>query len=406
MLQADGKRRTQLVSKDIKRLLLMNASSNIIFNYIGIFVNLYLWEKNKSIFDVTLFNLVLFVSWTFCFVAGARLISRFSNRMLVRSVAVCGAITFALLSFLHLDNRMLWISIIAVPVGAMWGFYASTQNLTLCLIGKGRDFEGYFSLSTIIGQVVSIANPIVFALVIQWIGYAGSFLLMFVFVTILLTVSFFLPRISFENASEPMFERMSFTRVFVSPALKWMVPSCLAAGIFLQFQGLFALLFTFSVSQEKLVIALLNVLYACFSIAAMTLYRRASLRTGVWLSLGMAAISAGFLIALLRSAPFLVLSNILTTVGMFYFGTVWNTRQFAIISSYTAIHQARIFVWRECLLNVSRMTVLALVLPLRELAGSWFAALLLMAIASAATIPYFSARSTAAFERESGLREE
>ncbi|KIL40818.1 hypothetical protein SD70_11350 [Gordoniibacillus kamchatkensis] len=277
-----------MISKDIKRLLLMNASCNIIFNYIGIFVNLYLWEKNKSIFDVTLFNLVLFLSWSCCFIAGARLISLFSNRMLIRSVAVCGALTFALLSFLQLDNRALWIAIIAIPVGAMWGFYASTQNLTLCLIGKGRDFEGYFSYSSIIGQVVSIVNPIVFALVIQWIGYGGSFLLMFVFVAILLTVSFFIPRISFEGVPEPMFERMSFREVFVTPALRWMVPSCLAAGVFLQFQGLFALLFTFSVSQEKLVIALLNVLYALSSIAAMAIYRRLTLRpasgsASVWL---------------------------------------------------------------------------------------------------------------------------
>ncbi|KIL40817.1 hypothetical protein SD70_11345 [Gordoniibacillus kamchatkensis] len=113
----------------------------------------------------------------------------------------------------------------------------------------------------------------------------------------------------------------------------------------------------------------------------------------------MASIAVGFLIALLRLAPFLVLSNILTTVGMFYFGTVWNTRQFAIISSFSAIRQARIFVWRECLLNVSRITLLVLVLPLKELSGGWFVTLLVLALACSATIPYFSARGTASFER-------
>lgn len=388
------------VNGRIRKLLLMNASSMIIFNYIGIFVNLYIWEKSRSIFDVTWFNLVMFISWSLAFAVGSRLLSKHSTRLLIRTTAICGGATFLLLSFLELDNRLLWIALIAIPVGIMWGFYASTQNITLCVFGKGKDFESYFSYSSIIGQLVSIINPVAFAFIIKWIGYSGSFLLMFLFVAILLTVSFFIPAITLADSKEPLFRHMRFHEVFTTRALRWMVPSCLSAGLFLQFQGLFALIFTFSVSGDKLVIALLNVLYASSTIGAMILYRRLKTREGVWLTIGMLFISAGFLLPLLPKAPFLVLSNIFTTVGMFYFGTVWNTRQFRVISQFTAMEQARILLWREWLLNVSRMSMLVLILFVDELKGPVFIGLIALALVSALLIPWFSRKGSEAYEQQ------
>ncbi|MFH5185903.1 MFS transporter [Paenibacillus sp. TAB 01] len=391
---------TVQVTPQIKRLLLMNASSTIIFNYIGIFVNLYIWEKERSIFDVTWFNLIMFITWSMAFAVGCRLLSRFTTRVLIRTTAICGGITFVLLSFLELDDRLLWIACIGMPIGVMWGFYASAQNITLCVFGKGKDFEGYFSIASIIGQLVSIVNPIAFAFIIKWIGFSGSFLLMFLFVSVLLIVSFFIPPITLAEIKEPLFRRMRFQQVFSTSSLKWMVPSCLSAGIFLQFQGLFALIFTFSVSEDKLVIALLNVMYATSTIIAMVLYRRLKTREGVWLMLGMLFVSAGFLLPLLPKAPLLVASNILTTVGMFYFGTIWNTRQFRIISKHSAIEQARIFLWREWMLNISRITLLVLTLFVDELRGPAFIGLIGFALVNALVIPWFSRKGTEAFELE------
>ncbi|TVY07590.1 MFS transporter [Paenibacillus cremeus] len=388
------------VTGQIKRLLMMNAASNIIFNYIGIFINLYIWEKNKSIFDVTWFNLILFILWSIAFAVGSRLLSRFTTRLLIRTVAISGALTFILLSFLELDNRLLWITIIAIPIGIMWGFYASAQNITLCVFGKGKDFEGYFSVASIIGQVISIINPIAFAFIIRWVGYSGSFLLMFLFVAILLTVSFFIPPITLAKEPEPLFRNMRFSQVFSYTSLRWMAPSCLAAGVFLQFQGLFALIYTFSVSSDKLVIALLNVMYASSTIIAMMLYRRLKTGEGVWLMIGMLFISAGFLLPLMPRAPLLVASNILTTVGMFYFGTVWNTRQFRVISKHTAIEQARILLWREWFLNIARITMLVLILFVKELSGAVFVTLIAFALVCALSIPLFSRNSSAAFDQK------
>ncbi|WP_248925270.1 hypothetical protein [Paenibacillus hamazuiensis] len=393
------------ITPQIKRVLLMNAASNIIFNYIGIFVNLYIWESAKQIKDVTWFNLVMFISWSIAFAVGARLLSAFSTRFLIRTVALSGTATFLLLSFLHLDNRVLWIAIIAVPVGIMWGFYASAQNITLSVFGRGKDFEGYFSYASIIGQAVSILNPVVFALVIKWVGYNGSFLLMFLFVILLLVVSFSIPPITLAKEPEPLFRNMSFSKVFCYPAIRWMVPSCLAAGVFLQFQALFAIIFTFSVSSDKLVIALLNVMYALSSIGSMFLYRRLQIQNGIWLAIGMASMCIGFLCALLQHSFFLVISNILTTIGLFYFGTVWNTGQFKIISKHTAIEQARIFLWREWFLNVTRILLLVSAMFVKDFQGGYFIALMIAAMACALLVPLFSGKSAASEEnRQQGVQ--
>jgi MFS family permease len=390
------------ITAPIRKVLLMNASSNIIFNYIGIFVNLYIWEQSNSIFDVTWFNLILFITWSLAFALGSKLLTSYTTRVLIRATAICGALTFLLLTSLTLDNRLFWIAIIAVPVGIMWGFYAASQNITLSVFGKGKDFEGYFSVATIIGQTISIVNPVLFAFIIKWIGYSGSFLLMFLFVAILMTVSFMIPPITLADEKKPLFQHMRFGAVFSYPAIRWMVPSCLAAGVFLQFQGLFALIFTFSVSNDKLVIALLNVLYAVSSIIAMVLHRRLNISSGIWLKIGMIAISAGFLVALLQHSVFLVVSNILTTVGLFYFGTIWNSGQFRIISRHSSIEQARILLWRECFLNISRIMILILILFVKDLQGAVFVTLLCFSLGCALLIPLFSQKSTDELERQAG----
>lgn len=389
-----------LLSGQMKRLLLMNAVSIVIFNYIGIFVNLFIWEKNNSISEVVWFNLIMFITWTFGFAGGYRLLTRCTTRVLIRINAFCGAIVFLLLSVLELDNRLLWITIIAIPIGIMWGLYAVTQNMTLSVYGKGKDFEQFFSIANIINQIVSIVNPIAFALIIKWIGYSGSFLLLMMFVALLLIVSFHIPSTTLAGEPERLFRGIQFRLVFSSSALRWMVPSFMATGIFLQFQVLFALVFTFTVSEDKLVIAILNVLNACFAMGAMFMYKRLKIREGTWLFIGTIFVSVGILLPLLPKAPLLILSNILTTIGMFYFGTVWNTRQFRIITKQTAIQQAHIFLWRECFLNASKILLLILALSVKKIHGGTFIQLIILALVCALMVPYFSGKSTEMFERQ------
>ncbi|UUZ94274.1 hypothetical protein LJK87_06660 [Paenibacillus sp. P25] len=102
----------------------------------------------------------------------------------------------------------------------------------------------------------------------------------------------------------------------------------------------------------------------------------------------------------LPKAPLLIASNVLTTVGMFYFATVWNTRQFRVISQQTAMEQARILLWREWFLNLSRIVMLILILFVDDLKGPMFMALIALALISALLIPWFSRKGSEAFEQQ------
>lgn len=390
--------------KDLRRLLMMSTTSYIIFIYIGIFVNLYIWEQGHSIADVSWFNFCLFFSWAFAFAGGAKLLTRQSIRLLFGLSALSGGTAFLLLFFLHLDNRLLWIAMIGIPVGAMWGFFAVSHNFSISSFGKGRDFANYFSISTTITQILNMTVPIVSAQAIRWFGYASSFIIMLIFIAAMLYVSRILPEITLKGIAEDgsWSDHMKYRNVFASPALKWLIPSCLATGIFLQFQGLFALLFTFSITHDKMIIALLNALYTLSSLFALYLYKKIPLKERIWLYISVAILSVGFLIVLYPVAPILVLSNILTTMGLFYFSTTWNSQQFRLLSGLSPMHQSRVFVWRECLLCVSRCLMLLLVLPLSSFSGMIFIVLIALTIFCLISVPFFQRKAMHEHDLESG----
>ncbi|GIP40356.1 hypothetical protein J31TS4_36360 [Paenibacillus sp. J31TS4] len=385
--------------KELRRLLLMNASSFVIFNYIGIFVNLYIWEKGHRIGDVSWFNLVLFLFWAVSFAAGGRLLLNRSVRLLFCLSAACGGTAFLLLSFLQLESRLLWIAVIGMPVGMMWGFFSCAQNMMVTLSGRGRDIGSFFAASTTVSQIINMSVPLLSAQVIRWFGYGGSFALMLVFVAVMLTMAASLPRTSLREelaGPEPWHRQMRYSNVFVTRQSRWLLLSCMAAGFFLQFQNLFALLFTFSVTEDKTIIALLNTMYTLFSLLALYLYRRLKLKEGRWLLVSVLLLSFGFLLVLVPMPPLLIASNVLTTMGLFYFSTSWNGQQFRLISELSAVQQSRMLVWRECAICLTRCLMLLFVLSVEEFAGAAFIALTGLALTSLVVVPYLQSRSVRA----------
>ncbi|QJD87794.1 MFS transporter [Cohnella herbarum] len=362
------------MSKEMRKLLIMNTISSIIAIYIGIFVNLYIWEHNHSIAEVSLYNMSMFINWGISFAITAKLLTRFSIRLPLAVSALCGAAAFAYLVSVQLDNRIVWILLLGIPVGAMFGLSQASQNLSLALRGKGSEYAPYFATMMVISQGLSMAVPFVSAQVIDWKGYSGSFGLMSVFVAMMLAFSFFMPRISLAAQSvqgeKPQHAwRFRFRAAFGRPGSKWILLSLLAAGIFMQFQNLFTLLFTFSVTEDKLLIALLNMVYTCCSLLGLWMYRKIKFDEMRWLRIGMGLLAVGFLIVLFRHPAALIVSNLLTSIGMFYFTTVWNAQQFRFIQHAGPAGQASFLVWREILLVATRCVLLGLTLPLKDMGG-------------------------------------
>lgn len=389
------------MSKGIRKLLAMNAIFQIVAIYNGIFINLYNWERGRAIADVSLYNLSMFVCWGVSFLLAAKLLTRFSIRLLLAASALCGAAAFALLMGFGEEGRLLRIALLGVPVGAMFGFSAAAQNFALTLKGSGRDFAPYFSALLVISQALAMAVPFVSAKAIDAAGYAGSFVLMLAFVALMLGYSAFMPRITIAGAA-PDIGRFRFRAAFGRPGSKWIVLSLLAAGVFLQFQNLFTLLFTFSVTENKLLIALLNVLYTCCSLLGLWLHRKLKrVDEGRWLRFGTRLMGVGFVVALLREPAALVVSNVLTTFGMFYFSAVWNAQQFRFIQGADLESKVSFFVWRECALIATRCLLLGATMPLKDMGGTGFALVIAATVLCLLLIPPFQHRALRAAGTES-----
>ncbi|MBB6693194.1 MFS transporter [Cohnella xylanilytica] len=390
------------MSAEIRKLLVMNAITSVVTVYIGIFVNLYIWQENQRIADVSLYNMAMFVSWGAAFAAAAKLLTRFSIRLPLCLSALCGGAAFFYLMTSHLDNRTLWIVLLGLPVGAMFGLAQAAQNLGVALQGRGSEFAPYFAAVHIIVQVVSIAVPIASAKVIDGFGYGGSFALMLAFLALMLVVSARMPRIRLRKPEDPAearrFGQFGARLAFGRPGARWIVLSLMAAGVFMQFQNLFALLFTFSVTQNKLLIALLNVAYTLSSLLGLWLYRRFRSGEMRWLWLGNGLLAAGFLIALLQEPAALIVSNVLTTIGMFYFSTVWNAQQFRYIEFAGAASQASFLVWRECILIATRCALLAMTMSLTRLQGVGFVTIVGITIACMLVIPLVQSKAMRALQ--------
>lgn len=173
----------------------MNILSSIISIYISIFVNLYIWESDHGIGDVSLYNASMYVCWGLTFALASRMNSRFSIRPLLALSALCGGLAFLYLMTVHLESRMLWIVLLGVPVGMMFGLSQSSQNLSIALQGKENELAPYFAAVNITSQVLNMAVPIFSAAVIEWFGYNGSFVAMLLFIAAMLAYSAKMPKI-------------------------------------------------------------------------------------------------------------------------------------------------------------------------------------------------------------------
>lgn len=374
----------------MRKLLVMNVIGHVIYIYIGIFVNLFIWEESKRIFDVSWYNFFMFFTWAFGFTLGAHLLTRHSIRLVYALSAGSGLAVFTLLTFLRLEERLVWIAVIGASVGLTFGLFYAAQNLSLSLSGKAKEFGPFFSIANAMLQVSSVTVPILSALVIEQFGYSGSFLMMFGIVGCMLAASLFVPNLSLAGVREQegeWYEGIGYFRLFDTPAAKWLQAAFTAAGFFFQFQNLFVLIFTFHVSEDKLMIALLNSGYTLSTFAALYAYRKIMLGEDAWMFFGSSLLACGFLVSLLPHSSLLVLSNLLSVVGMYYFSVQWSVKVFRSVNSMPPMRKLRVLIWRECTLCAARCAMLVCLFFLDDIRGAWFAILIALTILSMFAVP-------------------
>ncbi|QSO46894.1 MFS transporter [Alicyclobacillus mengziensis] len=380
----------------LRRVLWMSSTFLIVSTYMGIFVNLYIWQKHASIAEVCWYNIVMFAAWGVGFTLGASSVTRYATRLPMRLSAFSGMAAFMLLLTLHIPNDYLWIAMVAVPAGLFGGFYYAGQNLTITRLGQGEEFSAFYFYQNLVNQVIGLVNPIVSALLIHWFGYTSSFVLMFLLVCVMFGISFTVPKITYQTAVKTegsFYHHIRWREVFPTPSLRVMHAGLFVGGVFFQFQAALALFLTFSVTGNKVFIGVLSMGYTLACVVGLRIYQRVHVDKKLWMNIGVAMTVVGFLLAIFPNYTTRIVSNFFTTVGMFYFGSVWNGQQYAMFSALTPMHSARLFTWRENTFNVARIAVYGALFPLHQLTGIPFYTILAVMIVSSVFVPYLQTKS-------------
>lgn len=328
----------------------------IIYNYINIFVNFYIWQERRSFADICLFNFILF------FVVGINAIVAYKillltstrfNSLLSVSFAVIG---FLVLMLYHPVNHLWLIISVGVPIGLFSSFFWTAGNISIASQGKTADFGVYWSYSNTYSQIISVVNPLLSALFIYLFGFIGSFFIMTIFIGFMVYVSFLVPRIVVhqEVETQGFFRRTTFRSVFRSKRAYRLYASMSVGVIYAQLQNIFALLFTFQVTNRTMIVALLSAGYASATIASFFAYQKFRLKPNTWLILAVVLNGVGIFLDLFHLPPYLIVSNFLTTIGIFFFNTIWTTQQFAETADFSLEEQIRYFFWREVNLDMTR----------------------------------------------------
>jgi len=369
------------LGKELRFLLLTTVIFSIINSYVTIFINLYIWEKYHQISQVAWFNITMLVFWGVAFTIAGKIFTVYSLQVTMRIASLMALTAFFFLLALPNASPLLWNLCIGASVGFMCGTYFMSQNIFISFYGKGEELNTYFYLYTIAQQFLSILNPIVFAIIIKSFGYATSFIIVFAVVCILFVLTFYIPNVTLskEEKEKPFFRvhnpwlQMQKLRSFLS--------SCFFMGFLLQFQLLFTQLFTFHISENKIIIAGLNVLYTILTIGAYFFARKAHIPHTRQLQLGVVLMGMAYLLAIYPEPLNLVLLNVFSAIGYFFLITNWNSNQFNYMRQFKSTTLTKLIIGREVILNIGRIIMLLLIAQVKEFSGLTYQGMIIFILA-------------------------
>ncbi|MBP1931361.1 MFS transporter [Ammoniphilus resinae] len=369
------------LGKELRFLLLTTVIFSIINSYVTIFINLYIWEKYHQISQVAWFNITMLIFWGVAFTIAGKIFTVYSLQVTMRIASLMALTAFYFLLAFPNASPFLWNLSIGASVGFMCGTYFMSQNIFISFYGKGEELNTYFYLYTIAQQFLSILNPIVFAIIIKLFGYATSFIIVFSVVCILFILTFYIPNVTLskEDKEKPFFRvqnpwmQMQKLRSFLS--------SCFFMGFLLQFQLLFTQLYTFHISENKIIIAGLNVLYTILTIGAYFFARKAHIPHTRQLQWGVVLMGMAYLLAIYPEPLNLVLLNVFSAIGYFFLITNWNSNQFNYMRQFKSTTLTKVIIGREVILNIGRIIMLLLIAQVKEFSGLTYQGMIIFILA-------------------------
>ncbi len=388
-------------NRNVWWVIVVNAAMQVIFNFVAIFVNLYWWNQGNPIYVVSFFNLYATVALFASYGLGSYFLWRKDIRFVMLLSAVFAGLSFLGLFFYLTDLRVIFTVGIGLCFGSTQGFFWAANNSSMYTVLPSDQWADYFSMNTVIGQVIAVAIPLASAGAVVWLGFRGSFLAMLVFVLAALAVSMRLPH---RGLSENLFSHIRYQEVFSRPGTPWILAVVLASGIVNQFLTLFSMIYIFTVSTQVGVVAILNIGYSVALFGALILYRRSSWTQDTWIMMGIALILASYgLVFTMGPGSVITLVVLLMRVGGLYLSAASGRQRYRVMMQGDVLWRTRLGLWMEIPFVLSRVGILVGALFVRSLSGIHFIVLMLVSTAALVLLPVLTRIAVGRFEAVHGV---
>lgn len=383
-------------------VIAVNAAMSVIFNFVGIFVNLYWWNQGHSIFQVSLFNLFATVALFASYLVGSHYLWRRDIRFVMLLSSVFSGVTFLALFFYVPDLRNVFTAAVGMAFGLTQGFFWAANNSAMYTFLKSEQYADYFSVNTVLGQAIAIIVPLASAGIVGLLGFRETFLAMLCFVVAAFLVSM---RIPHRGLHENLYQHRRWREVFAKPGTVWLMPAVFCSGVIAEFLMLFSLIFIFTVSHTGSIVALLNIGYSLALLGALTLYRRSILTQESWIGIGIVLIMASFVTAFSIGGRGVwdTLVVLLMQVGGLYLSGASGRQQYRVLLQGDVVQRTRLGLWMEVPYLLSRCVVLIGGLFVHRVSGTSFITLAIIATAAMIGVPWFTRRAVAAYEAVHGV---
>lgn len=370
-----------------------------LFTFTSIFVNLFIWGNGSDLLAVTWFNLLSMLALFGTYLLGSRYLYKRSARFVMAGSVLFAAGSYISLYFYQASDRILMIVLVGLLAGATQGFYWSGNNAALYFFLKSEDFPAYFSINTILGQIVTVVVPLFSSAIVYWFAFKGAFLIM---ILLALGAMFFVFRLPVFAVDQPLFQGVRYKTVFSKAGTRWLFPMMVATGVLTQFQGFFSMIFIFHMTSNEIFVALLNVGYTIVLLGGLIVYRRTHVDENSWLIIGVILILAGYILAMTNHSMLMIFVVLFMQIGGLFFSASSGRQSYRLFMQGDPVWRTKLGIWFEAALALGRMIVLAGALMVHHIGDIPFFFLISLSTLAMFTMPFFQAKSVIEFEKEHG----
>ncbi|MCY0878536.1 MAG: MFS transporter [Firmicutes bacterium] len=391
-------RRLQLpsLSRDVWRVIAVNAAMTSLFTFVSIFVNLYWWNQGAPIFQVSLFNLASTLALFLAYWAGTYVLSQRDIRLVMVFSTIGAGLTFGTLAASGTGRHLGYTVAVGVLFGLTQGFFWAGNNASMYTVLPAEQYGDYFSALTVIGQAGSVVVPLVTGAAVAAWGFHASFLAMLLVVAAAFGVAVQLPHRGFDDE---VFRDLHIRHVVNRPGTAWVLLVVFFAGLINQFVTLFSLVYLFTISTQVGVVTALNLASALILLAALAAYRRLRLTQDAWIVIGSASLALAFGLALaLRQGPWAIVVVFLLRVGGLWISGASGRQRYRIVMQGDVVWRTRFGLWMEVPFVVSRTVVLTGSLWVHRLGDPVFLGLMGLTVVALGGLPWATRKAIRAYD--------